>query len=580
LTPPDIDIEKYTRGEIPTTDGDLHGQGFGMPKILTLLYTGGDADDKDITNTQLGKAFLVDPNNLDDGNDDSVYIIGSKRANGGNARDQFFAGTVLEDTSFDLSIENPGGATKFGAQTYVLIYSEDPDAGGTLLQTVSFHTSWSKPLALGDEFAAVTLIGMVDTDGAEAVLTDLDPFSPENLGENADLPTGPEINVGEKAIWHYVVTNPGEVDLDTIVVRDDDETPADLSDDFFPEPVLTEAGFNVGDTDMDGVLDTGDPNDPTDGEQWLFMDMDYVTEEGQHTNKGFVTGESVITGQEVMDMDPSNHFGVMESFELCAEHGRPQVLAMTYTGDGNDATSHSQDPSKVNVTGDPMDEATVRIISAERADGSGKIYFDGVVNLGESFGIDSTNAGDNSLRANTYVLIYDLDGNLLQTINFHTSCSQDLFLGDQFGGIKLVGFVGESGGQSGMDPDVTGVNPPPIADNGSVSASNLQIAGKTLSIDLTNNSGGDITIDSFLFDWASSNKKLRKIRLGGAVIYDSPDIPDSGAAALINSFIGSTTIDDGATLTLTFEFERNVDSDLSLYDLTIAFASIADLDVL
>ena len=37
----------------------------------------------------------------------------------------------------------------------------------------------------------------------------------------------------------------------------------------------------------------------------------------------------------------------------------------------------------------------------------------------------------------------DMSNNLLQTIEFHTSGSQPLAIGDDFGAIELVGFVGE-----------------------------------------------------------------------------------------------------------------------------------------
>ena len=36
-----------------------------------------------------------------------------------------------------------------------------------------------------------------------------------------------------------------------------------------------------------------------------------------------------------------------------------------------------------------------------------------------------------------------LPGTLLQTVEFHTSCSQPLFVEDQFGSVKVVSFVQE-----------------------------------------------------------------------------------------------------------------------------------------
>ena len=62
--------------------------------------------------------------------------------------------------------------------------------------------------------------------------------------------------------------------------------------------------------------------------------------------------------------------------------------------------------------------------------------FEGSVALDDFFAIDATNAGKEKLDANTWVLIYaSQGGDLLQTINFHTSCSQPLAVGDVFGSV-------------------------------------------------------------------------------------------------------------------------------------------------
>ena len=119
---------------------------------------------------------------------------------------------------------------------------------------------------------------------------------------------------------------------------------------------------------------------------------------------------------------------------------------MLYTGDN--VQNHQQDPRKVDVEGDPEFEPEVHIIAADKKFEDlhkAKIYFEGDVNLGETFSIDATQAGRTKLRSNTYVHIFDLEGGLLQTIKFHTSCSQPLPLGDEYGGIQLVGFIGEHG---------------------------------------------------------------------------------------------------------------------------------------
>ena len=140
--------------------------------------------------------------------------------------------------------------------------------------------------------------------------------------------------------------------------------------------------------------------------------------------------------------------------DMCDDYGKPQVLLMRYTGDGEDATMTSQDDEKVSVVGDPNDAPTVRIIVSDKDDpghADARIYFDGVLEIDQTFEIDATMAGDSKLKAKTFVYIMDLSGLILQTIEFHTSCSQPLVLGDRFGGVQLVGFAGEHGPGGTLD---------------------------------------------------------------------------------------------------------------------------------
>ena len=77
-------------------------------------------------------------------------------------------------------------------------------------------------------------------------------------------------------------------------------------------------------------------------------------------------------------------------------------------------------------------------------DPNAKIWFEGTVDLSTPFLIDATNDGETKLKAETHVFIYTSDGQtLLQTIEFHTSCSQPLGAGDQFGSLLMVDFIPE-----------------------------------------------------------------------------------------------------------------------------------------
>ncbi len=47
------------------------------------------------------------------------------------------------------------------------------------------------------------------------------------------------------------------------------------------------------------------------------------------------------------------------------------------------------------------------------------------------------------LDSSTYVRVFDAGGNELQFVQFHTSCSQDLNVGDRFGSLLVEAFQAE-----------------------------------------------------------------------------------------------------------------------------------------
>jgi len=167
-------------------------------------------------------------------------------------------------------------------------------------------------------------------------------------------------------------------------------------------------------------------------------------------------GIDVSTGGEpavLTDSDSAHYVGVLPSIDISRFGQKAEVLMMQYTGDN--VISHSQDPYKVVVTGDPDDAPTVRIVASSRADitdPKAEIYFDGEVNLSETFAIDALLAGKSKLKDQTYVTIFAPGGELLGTAKFDTSLSEPLVLGDQFGAIRLVGFIGDDGDRAGIVP--------------------------------------------------------------------------------------------------------------------------------
>lgn len=425
----EIDIEKFTR--IAQVGTGETCETAGKPIILTLVYTG-DGDDASDHSQDADKALVEgDPNNAS-----PVRIVATDKKNlDDNKAKIFFDGTVNLNESFVLDPANvvSDKKVKLGSNTTIFVFDLDDN----LLQKVMFHTSCSQPLEPGDQFGSVLVSSWVGKEGVAAAEA---PSS--GIGEDADTPTGPIAEVGDTIVWTYIVTNPGDTQIADVSVVDDAGTPGDTGDDFSPDPVL-DGGFNVGDTDADGRLDPG--------EEWVYTATG-VAEAGQYGNLSTVVGTPVddggsTVGPDVTDEDPSHYFVPAPPVDVC--ESKPVLLTMVYTGDGPDATSHSQDDGKVNVVGDPEDAALVRIIALDKDeldDKKAKIWFDGTVALGESFDIDGNN-GDGKkkkLGSKTFVLVLDADGNLLQHIEFHTSCSQPLSLGDQFGSVELTGFVAAS----------------------------------------------------------------------------------------------------------------------------------------
>ena len=133
------------------------------------------------------------------------------------------------------------------------------------------------------------------------------------------------------------------------------------------------------------------------------------------------------------------------SEDQCKKGFKPQLLKMQYTGEDCAASNNDQDPKKTLCEGDPRSDTKVFIRASDKedpVDSKAKVWFEGMVdlNLNYTFDINAANAGEDTLKSNTWALIYDSedkDRSLLQKINFHTSCSQPLAVGDQFGSLVL-----------------------------------------------------------------------------------------------------------------------------------------------
>src|SRR5262249_8400972 len=92
----------------------------------------------------------------------------------------------------------------------------------------------------------------------------------------------PEVVVGSTVTYTYLVTNPGDLPLANVTLTD-----VPTPDSGQPAPVLS-GGFNVGDTNLDGLLDTT--------EVWQFT-ASSTAQVGMHTNVVTASGQGAIVSE-------------------------------------------------------------------------------------------------------------------------------------------------------------------------------------------------------------------------------------------------------------------------------------------
>ncbi|PTN11002.1 DUF7467 domain-containing protein, partial [Nitrosomonas aestuarii] len=449
LPPPDIDIEKFVRIEKPAIlFAGAVCEVFGKPQQMTFDYNIGNAVD---TDQDSSKAAILTQAGIED--DGKSYVVVTDKSNPTDSKAKvFFKGYVDVGSEFTASVN--ADADKFGSSTYVHFFDDNPfDAvagGDALLQSLTYHTSCSQPIHLGDMVGNVTLVDYVGEDGAA-------PDSvPGVIGpdEDADVPSGPagETSV-DTAVFTYYVTNPGTVPLSNVVVTDDR---------------IAAIEFIGGDDNNDGLLDSG--------ETWSYTASELVMN-GLQTNIGTVTG--VYNNMQVTDNDPANYIGMaappaidIEKYvavagyapaigHICDTLGKP--LSMTFDYEIGNTVDTDQDSSKAAILTQAgiEDDGKSYVVVTDKSnptDSKAKVFFKGYVDVGSEF-TASVNADADKFGSATYVHFFDdnpfdavAGGDaLLQSLTYHTSCSQPINLGDTVGNVSLVGYAGEDGT---IDPSV------------------------------------------------------------------------------------------------------------------------------
>jgi hypothetical protein len=377
-----------------------------------------------------GKAAIIVDNGPDD--DNTAYIIVSDKSSDPLSGKVFFKGDVNVGEDFSASIANAGGS--FASNTFIYFYD---DQGGPLLQQVQYHTSCSAPIILGADILSAELIGYDGENGGLVSMPD-----PESDFVDADSPfTAPEAVIDTTVRFRYEVSNMGDAPLSNVNVTDDR---------------LDDVIFVGGDDNNNNQLDTD--------EVWIY-EASEIAQEGLITNKGTATAQ--LNGTELMAMDPANYTGIElppPAGDVCETLGKPEAITFQYDpGDtvltgGKNNNQDGKAKIKTSIPSPVDNDGTSFIIVTEENDAAkirkeyvqdgktDKIHFAGNVDFGEYF---LANEATNDFGSTTYIHFFDEqnggDQGLLQTIEYHTSCSQPIQIGDVIGNATLVEYFGEQG---------------------------------------------------------------------------------------------------------------------------------------
>ncbi len=337
-----------------------------------------------------------------------------------------------------------GGLTAYGQPGLMVLFMIDTDPSDSVLPVKG-----GVPINLGQSSDFTTIFGRMESDSL-TVTCSVDCSMASLFGVSfwgqavAYDPVTKEFQVSnrEELRWEDLFNDccaPCDGKVSELTLRYNGDSAENVH-------VISKAGTTLFDDIVypgDEFTFWGDDKKGTMGpEIQLFVACDLVGK--MHTSCSVPIGPGLVVGDfEVVSGESRNGgtlcpLGTTPNEDLCENGAQPASLTMTYTGDGCDASSHGQDEDSVSCWGDPEDEDEVHIVVKTK---KGSVYFAGDVKLGESFEIDADEIGRSHLKSTTKVYVWNKQcTSLLQKVEFHTSCSQPLAVGDQYGSVRLDGF--------------------------------------------------------------------------------------------------------------------------------------------
>lgn len=142
------------------------------------------------------------------------------------------------------------------------------------------------------------------------------------------------------------------------------------------------------------------------------------------------------------------------------------VLRLRYTGGGCAASSHNQSPDKVSCWDNGQDSPSpARIVAIDKR---GEVWLDSNVEFGDIVELAAARNGKSEILSVTTIYTFDVNDELVEEVTFHTSCSEPLNVGDQFGSVQIFGMQMTDGRIIALGYDVeytytiTNIGPVPV----------------------------------------------------------------------------------------------------------------------
>ena len=372
----------------------------GRPAQLTFAYQAGKCEDSQ--NDQGGSQCNGNIN----GNGDVYIRISNKDNPADNEAKVYFEGLVsLHDAITAMS--SNAGESKFPRDVKIHIMSADKSS---VLQFIKIKTECGRggKLYMENTFGALSLVGY-QAEGGESVSMNTECALASNYQPNS--------NFSGVDVFSVEITNkqtPSQ--KDTIELR---------------MHILDSTNSQCGKTSNPWEFPLC-PNTP----RTVCLD-DAISPDIKFT---FILNPDELEG--TLDMGSQD-----KNTDCCDVNGKPMSLQFLYTPESVD--DHSQPSSKgyVLTKGSTNGEQVYVVANNSQLDTNGTIYFKGKVDLLTIFEMTS-----GSFSSNSYIHILDVDTKKeLQLINFHTSCSAPIVIGDRFGYMMLTGSgnnYGSCGGTS------------------------------------------------------------------------------------------------------------------------------------